>query len=123
MPYWQALAKAGLLALTLPGRLGGDDLGVLEAAVLLTEVGRRAAEVPALATIMLGAVPVVRWGSRELQDRVLAEVGGGQTILTAAIREQSTGWPAVPATKASLTPRDRTVTGTKIGVAYAGQAN
>ncbi len=36
---WQALAKAGLLALTLPGWMGGDDLGVLEAAVLLTEVG------------------------------------------------------------------------------------
>jgi len=37
---WQAPAKAGLLALTLPGPMGGDDLGVLEAAVLLTEVGR-----------------------------------------------------------------------------------
>src|SRR6266699_6164056 len=49
---WQALAEAGLLALTLPEPMGGDDLGGLEAAVLLTEVGRQAAEVPALATIM-----------------------------------------------------------------------
>ena len=52
LPAWQELAKAGLLALTLPGWMGGDDLGVLEAAVLLTEVGRQAAQVPALATIM-----------------------------------------------------------------------
>src|SRR5260221_13663728 len=97
---WQALAKAGLLALTLPGWMGGDDLGVGAAAVLLTEVGRRAAQVPALATIMLGALPVVRWGSREVQERILAGVGAGETILTAGVREKSTGMPAVPATVA-----------------------
>ena len=72
---WQALAKAGLLALTLPGWMDGDDLGAGAAAVLLTEVGRQAAQVPALATIMLGSLPVVRWGSRELQERILAGVG------------------------------------------------
>src|SRR5689334_22016842 len=87
---WKALAKAGLLALTLPSWMGGDDLGVLEAAVLLGEVGRQAAEVPALPSIMLGAVPVVRWGSRDLQERVLAGVGEGETILTAGVRERST---------------------------------
>ncbi len=43
---WSALASAGLLALTLPGWLDGDDLGVLDAAVLLTEVGRAAAACP-----------------------------------------------------------------------------
>src|SRR5579871_2128576 len=84
---WQALAKAGLLAITLPGWLGGGDLGVLDAAVLLTEVGRRAAGVPALPTLMLGALPVTRWGGRALQEQVLAGVGSGETILTAAVRE------------------------------------
>src|SRR5258708_18950922 len=118
---WQALAKAGLLALTLPGWMGGDDLGVGAAAVLLTEVGRRAAQVPALATIMLGALPVVRWGSREVQERILAGVGAGETILTAGVREKSTGMPAVPATVA--VPGgvgSGTVTGTKVGGPDAG---
>src|SRR5262245_24755874 len=120
---WQALAKAGLLALTLPGWIGGDGLGVLEAAVLLTEVGRRPAQIPALATIMLGALPIVRWGSRELQERVLAGVGAGETILTAGVRERSTGWPAIPATVAVPEgARPRTVTGTKVGVPYAAEA-
>ncbi len=120
---WEALAKAGLLALTLPGWMGGDDLGVLEAAVLLTEVGRQAADVPALATIMLGALPVVRWGSRETQQRLLAGVGSGETILTAGVREQSSVLPAVPATLATLDETGSgTVTGTKIGVPHAGQA-
>jgi 3-oxo-4-pregnene-20-carboxyl-CoA dehydrogenase alpha subunit len=120
---WPALASAGLLALTLPAWLDGDDLGGLDAAVLLTEVGRAAACVPALATIMLGALPVTRWGSRAQQELVLAGVGTGESILTAGIREQSQPRPAVPATVATLTGESTgTVTGTKIGVAYAAQA-
>jgi 3-oxo-4-pregnene-20-carboxyl-CoA dehydrogenase alpha subunit len=120
---WQALAKAGLLSLTLPGWLGGDDLGVLEAAVLLTEVGRQAADVPALATIMLGALPIMRWGSRNLQRQALTGVGAGATILTSAFREQSTVLPKAPATVTKLDEAwTGTVTGTKIGVPYAAQA-
>jgi alkylation response protein AidB-like acyl-CoA dehydrogenase len=120
---WPALASAGLLALTLPGWLDGDDLGVLDAAVLLTEVGRAAAGIPALATIMLGALPVVRWGSRAQQELLLAGVGTGETILTAGIRERSEPRPAVPATVATLSGDDAgVVTGTKVGVPYAAQA-
>ena len=121
---WQAMAKAGLLALTLPGRMDGDELGVLEAAVLLAEVGRAAASVPALATMMLGALPVTRWGSRDVQEHVLAGVGTGQTILSAAVRETSTPMPFAPATTAALTEDGcaGTVTGAKVGVPYAGEA-
>src|SRR5215467_3497482 len=120
---WQALAKAGLVALTLPASMGGDELGVLEAAVLLTEVGRRAADVRALATIMLGALPVIRWGDRALAEHVLAGVGEGETILTAGIRERSAGMPAIPATVAELGETGSgTVTGTKVGVPFAGLA-
>lgn len=121
---WQAMGKAGLLALTLPGWMDGDELGVLEAAVLLTEVGRAAVSVPALATIMLGALPVTRWGSRDVQEQVLAGVGTGDTILSAAVRETSTPMPVAPATTAALTDDRRagTVTGTKVGVPYAGEA-
>ena len=121
---WQAMAKAGLLALTLPGWMDGDELGVLETAVLLTEVGRAGASVPALATVMLGALPVTRWGSRDVQERLLAGVGTGETILSAAVRETSTPMPVAPATTAALAEDGRagTVTGTKVGVPYAGEA-
>ncbi len=117
---WQALAKAGLLALNLPDWLGGDDLGVLDAAVLLTEIGRRALSVPALATIMLGVLPVTRWGSRELQEQVLTGVGTGAVVLTAALRERSSVLPPEPATTVDLTAG--TITGAKVGVLYASQA-
>jgi 3-oxo-4-pregnene-20-carboxyl-CoA dehydrogenase alpha subunit len=135
---WQAMSKAGLLALTLPDSMGGDGLGVLEAAVLLTEVGRAAATVPAFATVMLGTLPVVRWGSPDLQERLLAGVADGEVLLTAAVREQSSGRPAEPATTTAVlaaepagTVRHATggpaagadsVTGTKVGVPFAAQA-
>src|ERR1022692_1749566 len=126
---WQALAKAGLLALTLPSWLDGDGLGVLDAATLVTETARRAVPVPALETIMLGVLPVVRWASQDLQARLLAGVGAGETILTAALREPSKGMAAEPGTVVTLTGGASasagwgTVSGTKIGVPYAGEAS
>jgi 3-oxo-4-pregnene-20-carboxyl-CoA dehydrogenase alpha subunit len=117
---WKALGQAGLLALAVPTRLGGDGLGMVETGVLLAEVGRRAVPVPALATLALGVLPVTRWGSDEQQEDLLAGVAAAGTVLTAAVREPSEPMPAVPRT----TVRDGLlVTGTKVGVAYAEQAH
>ena len=122
---WKELAQAGLLGLAVPGSLGGEGLGVAETAVLLTEAGRAAAAVPALATLAMGVLPVTRWGSGEQQQALLAGVAAGDTLLTAAIREPSEPMPPLPAT----TLRDGngagpgTVSGVKIGVPYAAAAN
>ena len=125
---WKELAQAGLLALTLPRWLGGDGLGVMATAALLTETGRRAASVPALATLMLGVLPVVRWGDRDLHRALLAGVASGDTLLTGALREPSVVMPSTPATTAALAgqpgavPRG-TVSGIKVGVPCAEQAD
>jgi 3-oxo-4-pregnene-20-carboxyl-CoA dehydrogenase alpha subunit len=118
---WKELGQAGLLGLAVPEYMGGGGLGVLEVAVLLTEVGGQAAPVPALATLMMGALPVARWAGRGLQQHLLTGVGAGDVVLTAAIREPSAPMPARPATTISV--RDGTVSGVKIGVAYAAAAN
>ena len=115
---WKELARAGLLALSLPVDLGGDGLGVMDTAVLLTEVGRRAVPVPALATLMTGVLPVVRWGNRDLQRALLPPAAAGELILTAGIREPSDPLPRVPA--AIVT--GGTVSGTKVGVPYCAEA-
>jgi 3-oxo-4-pregnene-20-carboxyl-CoA dehydrogenase alpha subunit len=119
---WQELGQAGLLSLALPPWLGGDALGVLDSAVLLTEVGKQAAPVPALATLLLGVLPITRWGSRDLQQELLADVAAGDTVLTAAIREPSDPMPAAPAATASWSGGSGTVSGVKIGVPYAAAA-
>ncbi|MCW2504681.1 MAG: Acyl-CoA dehydrogenase [Actinomycetia bacterium] len=110
---WKALAQAGLLALAVPEWLGGDGLGVTEIGVLLTEAGRRAVPVPALATLALGVLPVARWGSRDQQRDLLAGVMTGETVLTAAVRHP----PALPASASGA------VTGSAVGVPYAEQAH
>jgi 3-oxo-4-pregnene-20-carboxyl-CoA dehydrogenase alpha subunit len=116
---WKELARAGLLALSLPPDLGGDGLGVLDTAVLLAELGRRAAPVPALATLMTGVLPVVRWGAAEPRRALLPAAAAGELILTAGLREPSDPMPPVPAATVAA---DGTVSGTKVGVPYCAQA-
>ena len=107
---WKALARAGLL--------DASSLGVLDLAVLLTEIGRRAPSLKAHATLMTGALPVARWGNPALQQALLPGIASGELLLTAALREPSTPQPAPPAT----TITNGTLTGTKVGVPHADQA-
>jgi 3-oxo-4-pregnene-20-carboxyl-CoA dehydrogenase alpha subunit len=119
---WKELAQAGLLALALPAELGGDGLGVMETAALLTQAGRHAARVPALATLALGVLPVTRLASARAQRELLAGVATGETILTAAIREPSDPAPVTPATTSELSGDSGQVSGVKLGVPYAAAA-
>jgi 3-oxo-4-pregnene-20-carboxyl-CoA dehydrogenase alpha subunit len=115
---WKEMAQAGLLALALPPELGGDGLGVLAVAALLTEIGRHAARVPALATLALGVLPVTRCAPADVQRELLAGVAGGDTIMTAALREPSDPMPARPRAAADA----GSVSGVKLGVPYAAAA-
>ena len=110
---WKELAQAGLL--------DASQLSVLDTAVLLTEVGRHATpdSLKALATLMTGALPVLRWGSADLQRELLPGVASGELVLTAAIREPSSPAPVVPAT----TVTHGKITGTKIAVPFAEESH
>lgn len=108
---WKALAQAGLLSLSVPRRCGGEGLGLLEVAAVLTEVGRVAAALPALHTLALGVLPIVRFGSERQQDELLPEVAAGERVLTAALR----GEP--------VTVDGGRLTGSFVGVGYAATAH
>ena len=114
---WNALVDGGVAALAVPERLGGDGVGLSEVGTVLTEVGRHGAITPALATLGLAVVPLVDLASDEQQDRFLAGVAKGG-VLTAALNEPGTALPDRPAT----TFADGRLSGTKVGVAYAEQA-
>ena len=115
---WDALVSGGVTALPVPERLGGDGVGLPEVATVLTEAGRHGAITPALATLGFGVVPLVDLASDEQQDRFLASVAKGG-VLTAALNEPGTALPDRPAT----TFADGRLSGTKVGVAYAEQAD
>jgi 3-oxo-4-pregnene-20-carboxyl-CoA dehydrogenase alpha subunit len=121
---WKELSQAGLLSLALPAELGGDELGVQATAAVLTEVGRHAARIPALATLALGVLPVARSAGLALQQQLLAGVASGETVLTAAIREPSDPMPTVPRTVVTRHGAGPgTVSGLKTGVPYAAAAS
>ncbi|MDQ0380144.1 acyl-CoA dehydrogenase family protein [Amycolatopsis thermophila] len=113
---WPALAKAGLLTLALPAELDGDGLGPAEIAVVLTEVGRAAAPVPALASLALGVLPLNRHGSPEQRARWLPEIASGESVVTAAVHEPSAPFVAEPGTEAVAVDGGWVLTGTKTRV-------
>ncbi len=109
---WGALQDSGLLALAAPEKLGGESLGLTEIAVLLHEVGRRAANLPVWETIACGLLPLVRSGSEDLQAELVPKILAGELMLAPALGEAGNALPTEPAT----TYDGSTVTGTKVGV-------
>ncbi|MHB1584757.1 MAG: acyl-CoA dehydrogenase family protein, partial [Acidimicrobiales bacterium] len=95
---WAALASADLLSLAVPTELGGAGLGLTELCLLLEVGGRHVAPVPLWSTLVLGALPVARFGDERLQRRWLPEVAAGRCFLTAALTGSAGGGPTVVAT-------------------------
>jgi alkylation response protein AidB-like acyl-CoA dehydrogenase len=120
---WKAMVQAGLLTLAVPESLGGAGLGVVESALVLTEVGRHPVLVPALSTLALGVLPVVRAGTAEQQRAVLGPVVEEGAVLTAALHEPSAPLTECPRTSAEPAGTGWVVSGTKIGVPYAATAH
>ncbi len=92
---WLAMADAGILGLVAPEAVGGAGLGLVELCMVLREVGRRTAAVPAFATLALGVLPVARHGTPAQIERILGPVLAGDTIVTTAV-SQSSGDPRQP---------------------------
>jgi len=98
---WARLAEANLLGVALPEAQGGLGLGPVELGLLLEQVGRTTAAVPALATLAYGAAPIARFGD-DAQRELLTGVVAGTTVLTAALVEPL-GDPRHPTTTATPT--------------------
>lgn len=80
-PLWPALAEAGVLSAALPKRAGGDGYGLLEQCAVLTELGRAAATVPYLPSIVVAASTLARFGSDEQVARWAEPAGRGEIVL------------------------------------------
>jgi alkylation response protein AidB-like acyl-CoA dehydrogenase len=119
---WGRFAEAGLLAAAIPEAFDGAGLGFLEVAGILERIGRRAAPIPYLATIVLGALPLAQFGSEAQQQRWLPRVARGEAILTAALTEPE-GDPRRPATTATPDAGGFRLTGTKFCVPAAQLAD
>jgi alkylation response protein AidB-like acyl-CoA dehydrogenase len=119
---WRALAEAEMLGLALPEDVGGAGLGLVELCLLLHQVGRTVAPVPALATLVSAALPIARYGSEAQKQRLLPGVARGETILTAALAEYASRDPLRPAATAERAGGDYVVDGTFTNVSFGAES-
>ena len=98
---WAALAGADLLGLAVPEAYGGAGYGLMELCLLLEAQGKVVAPVPLWATLVLGALPLARFGNGAQQGRWLPGVARGDVMLTAALTgcaNSVNGLPSIEAT-------------------------
>jgi alkylation response protein AidB-like acyl-CoA dehydrogenase len=118
---WAALAEAGILGTAIEATQGGSGLGLTELALVLQEQGRTLAAVPLFATLVLGALPLQRFGNPG-QRRLLGAVAAGELLLSAALEEPGNALLLEPATVAEPLGGGWRITGVKTCVPYALQA-
>ena len=86
-PEWKRLADAGLLGVPLTEDVGGSGLGIVEACLVLEQIGRTVAPLPYLTTIVGSAMPVDEFGSPAQRERILPRVCDGSLLLAATLIE------------------------------------
>jgi alkylation response protein AidB-like acyl-CoA dehydrogenase len=82
---WRRLAEAGVTGIAVPEDRGGAGLGFVELALVLEEIGRAVAPVPAVPTLV--TAHVLAQSAPALADGLLAGVATGDSVLTTAFGE------------------------------------
>ena len=99
---WQKLATAGLLGVPLKYDVGGGGFGLVEACLVLEQVGRTVAPLPYLSTVVVGAMAIDAFGTPEQRTKLLPRVIDGSLILATALGEDGNELTAtLPATTAT----------------------
>jgi alkylation response protein AidB-like acyl-CoA dehydrogenase len=115
---WGALAEAGVLGTAIGADQGGSGLGLTELLLVLEEQGRTLAAVPTFATLVLGALPLERFGNTT-QRALLSQVARGELQLSAALEEPGNAQLLNPATLAQPVSGGWRISGLKSCVPYA----
>jgi alkylation response protein AidB-like acyl-CoA dehydrogenase len=118
---WAMLARAGLLGTAFSAAAGGSGLGLTELGLLLEEQGRSLAQLPLMATLVLGALPLQRFGT-PAQCALLPRIAAGELLVTAALEEPAGGDLQRPVTAAAASAQGWALTGVKTCVPYGAQA-
>ena len=98
---YTALGRANLLGVGIEEAYGGSEMGLFGAGIVLVEIGRAVAPVPVAPTLVLGALPISRFGTDAQKQRFLPGVASGEIMLTAALIEAGSEDPTQPQTTAT----------------------
>jgi len=84
---WKKLAGLGWLGLLIPQRFGGMGGSLLDASVIVEEMGKALLPGPFFATVLLGAAAVGVGGSAAQKKELLPRIAEGSAVLTLAFVE------------------------------------
>ena len=82
---WISLAETGIVGAVIDEEYGGAGLSFLSVTALLEMVGKYAAPVPALETVVTGALPIQEFGNASQKAEYLSKIADGQLIVTTAL--------------------------------------
>jgi alkylation response protein AidB-like acyl-CoA dehydrogenase len=120
---WQALANADLLGLAIPEADGGAGYGLMELCLLLEAQGNAVAPVPLWSTLVLGALPLARFGSEAQRAAWLPGVVAGDVVLTAALTGAANSPTSMPSVWSRATGDGFLLRGTELAVPQAHLAD
>ncbi len=120
---WKEMAQLGWLGLALPEAHGGSDLGMVETALLLEELGRASYPGPYLPTVLV-ATAIGEAGTEAQKTRWLPAVSAGGARAAVALLDGEMSWASdAITTRAEKTGAGWKLSGTKPFVAWAHVAD
>ena len=120
---WKSLAEADLLGLAIPESDGGAGYGLMELCLLLEAQGNAVAPVPLWSALVLGALPLARFGSETQRAAWLPGVVAGDVILTAALSGSANSATSMPSVQAGASGDGFVLQGTELAVPQAHLAD
>ena len=120
---WKSLAEADLLGLAIPESDGGAGYGLMELCLLLEAQGNAVAPVPLWSALVLGALPLARFGSEAQRAAWLPGVVAGDVILTAALSGSANSATSMPSVRAGASGDGFVLQGTELAVPQAHLAD
>ncbi|MCL6650430.1 MAG: acyl-CoA dehydrogenase [Chloroflexi bacterium] len=121
---WREMAGLGWLGFPFPAAYGGGEGSFLDLAVLLEEMGRALLPSPYLASVLLAGALLNEAGDAAQKAAHLPALAAGERVLTLAYQEPHPRYaPARCTTYAKRTASGWLLTGTKLFVPYAAEAD
>ncbi len=122
-----AMADGGWLGVAMPEEFGGSGLGLTEAAIVMQTVAQSGAAFTGASAVHLnifGLMPVVKFGTKEQQQRHLPRVISGQDKACFAVTEPNSGLDTASLeTRAEKHGNGYRINGRKIWTTMAQRAN
>ncbi|NLE09650.1 MAG: acyl-CoA/acyl-ACP dehydrogenase, partial [Dehalococcoidales bacterium] len=121
---WREMVELGWTGLVIPEAYGGTGMTFLDLAVVLEEIGRACLPGPYFSTVVLGSIPIMKYGTEEQKQKFLTTIAGGEAIVTFAITEEDGTCDAASITlPARMSGDSYTISGTKLFVPDAHAAD